>query len=89
MLINQGNAQRIVEEMGSIIQRPINMMDARGYIIASTDQSRIGQLIEGNLPELVVEGEGSYQGAKQGINLPIYFGKRSSESSASPGRWIR
>lgn len=82
MLINQGNAQRIVEEMGSIIQRPINMMDARGYIIASTDQSRIGQfhagahkVIEGNLPELVVEGEGSYQGAKQGINLPIYFGK--------------
>lgn len=31
------SAQRIVAEIGGIVGQNINMMDAQGYIIASTD----------------------------------------------------
>ena len=36
------SAQRIVAEIGGIVGQNINMMDAQGYIIASTDPARIG-----------------------------------------------
>ena len=38
------SAQRIVAEIGGIVGQNINMMDAQGYIIASTDPARIGFL---------------------------------------------
>ena len=40
-------AQSIVEEVGAVVGQNINMMDRRGYVIASTDETRIGSLHEG------------------------------------------
>ena len=58
------SAQRIVAEIGGIVGQNINMMDAQGYIIASTDPARIGflhegarQIIEERLPELYIRAE--------------------------------
>lgn len=80
MLISKDNAQKIVEEMERIIHKDINMMDARGYIIASTDRSRLGQfhggaweVIQKGEKELIITRDGEYEGAIHGINLPIRF----------------
>jgi carbohydrate diacid regulator len=54
------------------------MMDHAGIIIASTNQGRIGayhagayRIITERLQELVISGDGEYEGARQGINLPV------------------
>ena len=60
--LSRQGAQSIVEEVGAVVGQNINMMDRRGYVIASTDETRIGSLHEGarklieeHLPELYVE----------------------------------
>lgn len=78
MFISQAAAQEIVEEIGREIHENINMMDANGFIIASTDQDRIGQqhsgalrIIAEGLAELSVTKEMENGQMKMGINLPL------------------
>lgn len=78
MYISRETAQEIVEEIGGEIGAHINLMDERGYIIASTDASRIGNLHEGarriiqnHLPELYITREMENAMTKKGINLPL------------------
>ena len=47
MYISQTAAQSIVEEIGREIQEHINFMDQEGYIVASTDEARLGTLHTG------------------------------------------
>ena len=76
MIIPKTQMQKIAEEVGSTIQKNVNIMDKTGHIIASTDPERIGMLHIGmaemlrqNLPELIIENDS--QGMKEGINLPL------------------
>lgn len=78
MYISRETAQEIVEEIGGEIGAHINLMDERGYIIASTDASRIGNLheearriIQNHLPELYITREMENAMTKKGINLPL------------------
>lgn len=78
MYISQETAQTIVEEIGQEIDEHINFIDNRGYIIASTDEARIGDLHEGakriikeNLEELYITAEMENASTKKGLNLPI------------------
>ncbi len=78
MYIGQQTAQAIVDEIGAQIREHINFMDGKGYIVASTDASRIGTLhtgakrvIEERLPELYITREMENATTKKGINLPI------------------
>ncbi|MBS1165069.1 MAG: Sugar diacid utilization regulator SdaR [Proteobacteria bacterium] len=72
-------AQSIVERSMQIIDCNVNVMDARGVIIASGDQSRIGTLHQGALRVLeqqaAVEIDGDmarhFSGVKPGVNLPL------------------
>lgn len=71
-------AQSIVEEVGAIVGQHINLMDRRGYVIASTDAARIGTLHEGarkiigeHLKELYVEEEHATATSRPGLNLPL------------------
>lgn len=80
MDLSSAVAMNIINEMRPIISRDINIIDARGIIIASTDPQRIGQLhtaakmlIEQKLEEIAIDDDTAYQGARQGINLPILF----------------
>ena len=80
MHISQGNAMKIVNEMSDIIHQNVNMMNAEGIIIASTDPTRIGQFHAGakkiliqKLDEICVDYDDEYEGAKKGVNLPIIF----------------
>lgn len=78
MYISRETAQEIVEEIGREIRAHINLMDEQGYIIASTDDARIGNLHEGarriiqnHLPELYITEEMENSMTKKGINLPL------------------
>lgn len=78
MYISRETAQEIVEEIGREIGAHINLMDEQGYIIASTDDTRIGNLHEGakriiqnHLQELYITEEMENSMTKKGINLPL------------------
>lgn len=78
MYISKIAAQAIVEEIGEEIHEHINMMDAAGVIIASTNSARIGQMHEGarriiteGLPELYITSEMETKTTRMGINLPL------------------
>ena len=78
MKIGKRTARELINEVSSIIDYDINIMDERGTIMASTDPSRAGQFHEGahlvitrSLPELSVYYDGQFTGCRKGINLPI------------------
>lgn len=80
MTLSPQQMQRIVEELHLTINRPINIMDGDGRIIASTDPHRIGtvhqaacRLLQEGLDSLEIYPEDEYPGTKQGINLPLTF----------------
>ncbi len=71
-------ASNIVKEVNSVIPLKINIMDEKGIIIASSDQSRIGGFHEGafhiimnQLNELTVHYDGEFEGALRGTNFPL------------------
>lgn len=79
MNVSKDVAQSIVEEMKKIINQDINYFNTNSIIIASTDKSRIGNyhggaknVLESN-SDLVIRYDEEYEGAKKGINIPIYF----------------
>ena len=47
MYISTEAAERIVREVSLAVDRPVNLMNDHGIIIASTDLSRIGTLHQG------------------------------------------
>ena len=78
MKIGKRTARELINEVSSIIDYDINIMDERGTIMASTDPSRAGQFHEGahlvitrSLPDLSVYYDGQFAGCRKGINLPI------------------
>ncbi len=80
MHISKRNATYIVQEISKIIGEKINMMNADGIIIASSDEKRIGtfhaaakELVDKKLQEVIVKSDREYEGARPGINLAINF----------------
>lgn len=78
MFITQQSAQNIANEMKRAIHHDINIMDANGIILASTNLSRIGQhhsgaaqIIRQSLPSQFIWADDPEQGVQRGINLPI------------------
>lgn len=84
MLINEKNSTRIVDKIGEILHKNVNIMNAEGIIVASTDTSRIGtlhqaakELIERNAHEIDVYSDDNLTGSREGVNVPIYFEGRT------------
>lgn len=80
MIISEATARQVVEQLSSVIDQHINIMDVTGTIVGSTDPMRIGTIHGGakrilaeNLKTLVIESNEEYEGAKSGINLPVLF----------------
>jgi carbohydrate diacid regulator len=80
MLLSAGVAEAIVAQLSQVMEQHINIMDKSGIIVASTDPNRVGaihggavRILEDKLPELIIETNQEYVGAKNGINLPIEF----------------
>lgn len=81
MLLQEQDAQNIVDEMKASIHRDINIMDERGVIIASTNPARRGTLhlgaariIREGLSSLTIGKDNPEEGVQRGINLPISIG---------------
>lgn len=84
-MIKPSDAQVIVNEMKSLLDMDINLMDGNGIIIASTNQPRIGTLHEGaqkllreGLDALVVTPDDTLSNTLPGINFPIRSGGKAT-----------
>ena len=70
-------AQCIVDSVKNIVERDINIIDHNGFIIASTDYSRVGTFhqagydVINSSERIVVNKDDIYSGSKKGINYPI------------------
>ncbi len=80
MRISKNSAMEIVSEISNITGANINIMNEAGFIIASTDEKRIGQyhliakkVIDENLSEYFVEENINNTNIKRGLNLPIVY----------------
>ncbi len=77
MVISKRYAEEIIENLRSVVHEDINFMTPDGYIIASSDKSRIGDYHEGATivartnKLLIIDKHNQYEGTKKGINLPI------------------
>ncbi len=82
MNIDRQLAQSIVDRSMQIIDCNINIMDARGVIIASGDPARVGEIHQGALLVLsrqkVIEIDEAFapklDGVRPGVNLPLRAG---------------
>lgn len=84
VIVTKQNAQQIAERIGAILHRNVNIMDAGGMIVASTDLSRVDtvhqaakELIEHSAPEMDVYSGDHLSGSREGINLPLRIGGRT------------
>ena len=81
MVIDEREAQSIVNRLISILGKNINIIDKKGVIIASGDKKRIGSIHEAGKiaaekkKEITVNNEsiGIYKGCKTGVNIPVYY----------------
>ena len=69
---------RIVEEISSIFNKNVHMMDEKGIIIASTDAGRTGnfhggafEIVSKGMDELIIYDDHTYEGSRKGIALPL------------------
>ena len=79
MELSKTVAMEIVKEISQLLNKKLNIMNDKGYIIASSNPSRINTFHEGaykiiseNLSELEIqEKDLDLQGSYQGLNFPI------------------
>ncbi|MCG3419427.1 helix-turn-helix domain-containing protein [Oceanobacillus sp. GSFE11] len=80
MQITSKLGQKIISKVAKYTDLDINIMSIDGLIVASTDDSRVGELHTGAVEvlkthkELIIDQQEltRYPGTKQGVNLPIY-----------------
>ena len=85
-MVNTGSishllARRVIETLAPRINVPMNVMDASGVIIASSDAGRIGTVHNDALRALaenrtVTTYESDASGKKPGVNVPLYLAGR-------------
>ena len=79
MEISKRQAEDIIKNLKSVIQEDINFINPNGTIVASSDESRVGSFHEGAVKvtqtkqPLIISSDYDYQGAKRGINLPVFY----------------
>ncbi|MDR6999891.1 sugar diacid recognition domain-containing protein [Neobacillus niacini] len=81
MLLSVSLAKKIIDEVKKLFYEDIIMVGVDGIIIVSTDAQRIGKYHEGAMISvkekrrviIKKEDEQYLQGAKAGINLPVFF----------------
>lgn len=82
MIITFDLANTIVENIEEIIKQNINFMNVNGEIIASSNKNRLGAFHEAAYKcaqtgkTIVIENNNEYEGAKKGINIPVYLNNK-------------
>ena len=80
MELTEQLGQEIIHRLSAYITVPINLMNAQGIIVASTDSTRVNQLhggaqtvIDTGEPQFITAGDlDRYLNVKPGANLPIF-----------------
>ncbi len=79
MELSKNLASQIVNAVREVVGNDINLINASGIIIGSTDSRRIGtfheagaRTVKDGIP-VVVDEEHTFQGAHKGINYPIFL----------------
>lgn len=77
-LLDEALAKRLIEKVTEYTDYNVNIMNEKGIIIASADINRIGkfheaayEIIQNKKSEIIIEKDGDYDGAIQGINMAI------------------
>lgn len=79
MNIDPRIAQNIVDNLKDVLHYDINFFDTKGIMTASTDSSRIGTYHDaackaaGSGVTIMVDQDRPYQGARDGVNVPVLF----------------
>ncbi len=79
MELSKQIAEQIVKAVYEVVGNDINLIDASGFIIGSTDKNRVGTFHEAgyaaveNQKPVYVDKQHVFQGAKNGINYPIFL----------------
>ncbi|MCA1029487.1 helix-turn-helix domain-containing protein [Bacillus timonensis] len=81
MKITAELANPIIHKLKGLLEYNMNVMDAEGIIVASSDESRVHQVHKGAMQviktqkEIVISPDDvkNYHGTKPGVNLPIEF----------------
>lgn len=78
MQISKRQADEIIDYLKSVVHEDINFIAPDGTIIASSDATRVGDFHGGavqvtrDLKPLYIYDDNAYEGARKGINLPIF-----------------
>ncbi|MBF7096207.1 CdaR family transcriptional regulator [Alkalibacter mobilis] len=79
-ILSASMAQRFIDKMAQYMEYNINIMNENGTIIASRDESRIGnfhevayEMLHGESEQREVEEEKKFIGTKPGVNLVIEY----------------
>lgn len=78
MELSRQLAAQIVSAVFEVVKNDINLMNASGIIIGSTNPERVGTFHEAGYQAIlrgapvIVEDEHSFRGAQRGINYPIF-----------------
>ena len=82
--ISTQDAMEIVTQINSIMDRRVNIMNAEGVIVGSSDPKRIGtyhegarMIVEQRLSELLIHYDGEYAGTKRERTFPSLWRMRS------------
>jgi carbohydrate diacid regulator len=79
MEIRKRHAEAIVNTLKSVISEDINFISPEGIIIASSNESRVGQFHAGAVEvattrsPLIINSDNEYEGSRKGINLPVFY----------------
>lgn len=83
MKITRELVQPIINQLMPLVEKNINIMDEKGVIIASGDDSRVNQFHAGAKVvlekecEFIERGNSNISGTKKGVNLPIYLNEKN------------
>lgn len=82
MTISKHLVNNIIERLNHVINQDINFIDTDAVILSSTNKDRIGDFHGGAQKVLsenkknIIKYNGEYLGAKEGMNLPVYFNNK-------------
>ena len=80
--VDSALANQIVNTIGDVCEKNVNIISPGGIILASTDSSRvgtfheIGHLVAQQKSAIEVQDDSTYAGTHRGINMPIYYNGR-------------
>ncbi len=78
MLLSKRHAELVISNLREFIEEDINYILPDGTILASSNEERVGKnhpagiIVSKTNSTLIIEDDNQYEGARQGVNFPIF-----------------